>query len=68
MIPHYGISYCGVIMKFLYSTNTNECEQDIIRSLIMSWCGVYNIPETLQTITTFFTYYGTDLVFHWRGR
>ena len=26
-------------------------------------CGVYNIPEKLQMITTFFTYYGTNLVF-----
>ena len=37
-------------MEFLYSITTYKC-------------GVYNIPEKLQMITTFFTYYGTNLVF-----
>ena len=50
MILHYGISNCGVFMEFLYSITTYKC-------------GVYNIPEKLQMITTFFTYYGTNLVF-----
>ena len=30
---------------------------------ITTKCGVYNIPEKLQMITTFFTYYGINLVF-----
>ena len=50
MIPHCGISNCGVFMEFLYSITTYKC-------------GVYNIPEKLQMITTFFTYNGTNLVF-----
>ena len=50
MIPHCGISNCGVFMEFLYSITTYKC-------------GVYNIPEKLQMITTCFTYYGTNLVF-----
>ena len=50
MIPHCGISNCGVVMEFLYSITVYKC-------------GVYNIPEKLQMITTFSTYYGTDLVF-----
>ena len=50
MIPHCGISNCGVFMEFLYS-------------ITMYKCGVYNIPEKLHMITTFFTYYGTNLVF-----
>ena len=37
-------------MEFLYSITRNKC-------------GVYNIPEKLHMITTFFTYYGTNLVF-----
>ena len=37
-------------MEFLYSITVYKC-------------GVYNIPEKLQMITTFSTYYGTDLVF-----
>ena len=37
-------------MEFLYSITTYKC-------------GVYNIPEKLQMTTTFFTYYGTNLVF-----
>ena len=37
-------------MEFLYPITTYKC-------------GVYNIPEKLQMITTFFTYYGTNLVF-----
>ena len=37
-------------MEFLYSITTYKC-------------GVYNTPEKLQMITTFFTYYGTNLVF-----
>ena len=50
LIPHCGISNCGVFMEFLYSITVYKC-------------GVYNIPEKLQMITTFSTYYGTDLVF-----
>ena len=50
MIPHCGISNCGVFMEFMYSITVYKC-------------GVYNIPEELQMITTFSTYYGTDLVF-----
>ena len=50
MIPYCGISNCGVFMEFLYSITTYKC-------------GVYNIPEKLQMITTFVTYYGTNLVF-----
>ena len=43
-------------MEFLYSITVYKC-------------GVYNIPEKLQMITTFSTYYGTDLVFpvKWEG-
>ena len=37
-------------MEFLYSITVHKC-------------GVYNIAEKLQMITTFSTYYGTDLVF-----
>ena len=37
-------------MEFLYSITVYKC-------------GVYNIPEKLQMLTTFSTYYGTDLVF-----
>ena len=50
MIPHCGISNCGVLMEFLYSITTYKC-------------GVYNIPEKLQMITTFFNNNGTNLVF-----
>ena len=37
-------------MEFLYSITVYKC-------------GVYNSPEKRQVITTFSTYYGTDLVF-----
>ena len=37
-------------MEFLYSITTYKY-------------GVYNIPEKVQMIATFFTYYGTNLVF-----
>ena len=37
-------------MEFLYSITVYKC-------------GVYNIPEKLQMITTFSTYYGTDFDF-----
>ena len=37
-------------MEFLYSITVYKC-------------GVYNIPEKLQMITTYSAYYGTDLVF-----
>ena len=43
-------------MKFLYSITTYKC-------------GVFNIPEKLQMITTFYTYYGANLVSsvnHWQ--
>ena len=50
LIPHCGISNCGVFMEFLYSITVYKC-------------GVYNIPEKLQMTTTSSTYYGTDLVF-----
>ena len=36
---------------------------EFLYSITMYKCGVYNIPEKLQMITTFFTYYGTNLVF-----
>ena len=42
-------------MEFLYSITTYKC-------------GVYNIPEKLQMITTFFPYYGTNLVFSSESR
>ena len=49
MIPHCGISNCGVFMTFLYSITVYKC--------------AVNIPEKLQMIAIFSTYYGTDLVF-----
>ena len=36
---------------------------EFLYSITMYKCGVYNIPEKLHMITTFFTYYGTNLVF-----
>ena len=36
---------------------------EFLYSIAVYKCGVYNIPEKLQMITTFSTYYGTDLVF-----
>ena len=36
---------------------------EFLHSITMYKCGVYNIPEKLHMITTFFTYYGTNLVF-----
>ena len=36
---------------------------EFLYSIAMYKCGVYNIPEKLHMITTFFTYYGTNLVF-----
>ena len=56
MIPHCGISNYKVLMELLYSITTYKC-------------GVYNIPEKLQMITTFYTYYGANLVSsvnHWQ--
>ena len=36
---------------------------EFLYSITMYKCGVYNIPGKLHMITTFFTYYGTNLVF-----
>ena len=36
---------------------------EFLSSITVYKCGVYYIPEKLQMITTFSTYYGTDLVF-----
>ena len=36
---------------------------EFLHSITVYKCGVYSIPEKLQMITTFSTYYGTDLVF-----
>ena len=36
---------------------------EFLYSITLYKCVVYNIPEKLQMITTFSTYYRTDLVF-----